>query len=200
MRPTITDDVITLRSPVLANMTDDEFFDFCQLNADLRIERTAHHEILLMSPTGSRSGQRNARLTGQLYAWFSTHPQLGEVFDSNTGFTLPDGSVLSPDASWVSAGQWNVLTEAQQDKFAPVCPEFVVELKSATDSLKTLQVKMLDWLRNGAQLAWLLNPETETAYIYRAGQPEPEVVQGFERELSGETVLPGFQLRLAELR
>jgi Uma2 family endonuclease len=200
MRPTITEDVITLRSPVLANMSDDEFFDFCQLNADLRIERTAHHEILLMSPTGSRSGKRNARLTGQLYAWFSTHEELGEVFDSNTGFTLPDGSVLSPDASWVSADKWNALTPAQQDKFAPVCPEFVVELKSSTDSLKTLQAKMLDYLRNGAQLAWLLNPETETAYLYRPGQPAPEIVQGFDNELSGEVVLPGFRLRLAELR
>ncbi|GGG51384.1 Uma2 family endonuclease [Hymenobacter glacieicola] len=200
MRPTITEDVITLRSPVLANMSDDEFFDFCQLNSDLRIERTANHEILLMSSTGSRSGKRNARLTGQLYSWYAQHSQQGEVFDSNTGFTLPDGSVLSPDASWVSAAKWNALTTEQQDKFAPVCPEFVVELKSATDSLKTLQAKMLDWLRNGAQLAWFIVPETETAYLYRPGQPEPEVVQGFEKELSGEAVLPGFQLRLVELR
>ncbi|WP_197062896.1 Uma2 family endonuclease [Hymenobacter sp. APR13] len=200
MRPTITEDVITLRSPVLANMSDDEFFDFCQLNADLRIERTAHHEILLMSPTGSRSGKRNARLTGQLYAWFSTHGELGEVINSNTGFTLLDGSVLSPDASWVSAAKWNALTPAQQDKFAPVCPEFVVELKSDTDSLRTLQAKMLEYLRNGVQLAWLLNPETETAYLYRPNQPEPETVQGFDNELSGEAVLPGLRLRLSELR
>ncbi|MBB4602102.1 Uma2 family endonuclease [Hymenobacter luteus] len=106
--------------------------------------------------------------------------------------------MLSPDASWVSAAKWNALTPEQQDKFAPVCPEFVLELKSATDSLKTLQAKMLDWLRNGAQLAWLLVPETETAYLYRPGQPE--TVQGFDNELSGETVLPGFRLRLAELR
>jgi Uma2 family endonuclease len=200
MRPTITEDVITLRSPVLANMSDDEFFDFCQLNADLRIERTAAHEILLMSPTGSRSGKRNARLTFQLGKWCEQHPELGEYFDSNTGFTLPDGSVLSPDASWVSAAKWNALTPAQQDKFAPVCPEFVVELKSATDSLKTLQAKMLDYLRNGVQLAWLLNPETETAYLYRPTHPEPETVQGFDNELAGEPVLPGFRLRLAELR
>ncbi|UPL50811.1 Uma2 family endonuclease [Hymenobacter sublimis] len=200
MRPTITEDVITLRSPVLANMSDDEFFDFCQLNSDLRIERTANHEILLMSPTGSRSGKRNARLTGQLYSWYAQHSQQGEVFDSNTGFTLPDGSVLSPDASWVSAAKWNALTTEQQDKFAPVCPEFVVELKSSSDSTKTLQAKMLDWLRNGAQLAWLIVPETETAYLYRPGQPEPELVQGFEKEISGEAVLPGFRLRLAELR
>ncbi|QDA62650.1 Uma2 family endonuclease [Hymenobacter jejuensis] len=180
-------------------MSDDEFFDFCQLNSDLRIERTANREILIMSPTGSRSGKRNARLNGQLYTWFIT-AKTGEIFDSNTGFTLPDGSMLSPDASWVSAAKWNALTTEQQDKFAPVCPEFVVELKSASDSIKTLQAKMLDWLRNGAQLAWLLVPETETAFIYRLGQPEPEVVQGFDNELTGENILPGFRLRLAELR
>lgn len=191
---------ILLGGSYLERMTDDEFFDFCQQHPNLRIERTANHEIIIMSPTGSRSGKLNARLNGQLYNWFSSYPQLGEVFDSNTGFTLPDGSVLSPDASWVSASKWNALTVEQQDKFAPVCPEFVVELKSATDSTKTLQAKMLDWLRNGAQLAWLIVPETETAYIYRPGQPEPEVVQGFNNELSGEAVLPGFQLRLVELR
>lgn len=200
MRTSLESGGILLGGSYLGRMTDDEFFDFCQQHPDLRIERTAHHEILLMSPTGSRSGKRNARLTFQLGKWCEQHPELGEYFDSNTGFTLPDSSVLSPDASWVSAAKWNALTPEQQDKFAPVCPEFVVELKSATDSLKTLQAKMLDWLRNGAQLAWLLNPETETAYLYRLGQPEPETVQGFDNELSGETVLPGFRLRLAELR
>ncbi|MBO3269591.1 Uma2 family endonuclease [Hymenobacter defluvii] len=200
MLPLFSEHSLVLRGPYLEKMTDAEFFDFCQQHPELRIERTANHEIVLMSPTGSRSGKRNARLNGQLYNWFIDHTELGEVFDSNTGFTLPDGSVLSPDASWVSAAKWNALTTEQQDKFAPVCPEFVVELKSATDSTKTLQAKMLDWLRNGAQLAWLLVPETETAYLYRPGQPEPEVVQGFDQELSGEAVLPGFRLRLTELR
>ncbi|UOQ77122.1 Uma2 family endonuclease [Hymenobacter sp. 5516J-16] len=200
MRTSFESGGILLGGSYLGRMTDDEFFDFCQQHPDLRIERTANHEILLMSPTGSRSGKRNFRLNFQLGKWWEQHQQLGEAFDSNTGFTLPDGSVLSPDASWVSAAKWNALTLEQQDKFAPVCPEFVVELKSSSDSTKTLQAKMLDWLRNGAQLAWLIVPETETAYLYRPGQPEPEVVQGFEKELSGEAVLPGFRLRLAELR
>lgn len=191
---------ILLGGSYLERMTDDEFFDFCQQHPNLRIERTANHEIVIMSPTGSRSGKRNFRLNLQLGKWWEQHQSLGEAFDSNTGFTLPDGSVLSPDASWVSAAKWNALTTEQQDKFAPVCPEFVVELKSATDSTKTLQAKMLDWLRNGAQLAWLIVPETETAYIYRPGQAEPELVQGFENELSGEAVLLGFRLRLGELR
>lgn len=198
--PTVFDNgPIILGGPYLERMTDDEFFTFCQQHPELRVERTAHHEIVLMSPTGSRSGKRNARLNLQLGKWWEQQSHLGEIFDSNTGFTLPDGSVLSPDASWVSAAKWNALTQEQQDKFAPVCPEFVVELQSASDSTKVLQAKMLDWLRNGAQLAWLLVPESETAYLYRPGQPEPEVVQGFDKELSGETVLPGFRLRLAEL-
>lgn len=200
MLPSFSEHSLVLRGPYLEKMTDEEFFDFCQQHPELRIERTANHEIVLMSPTGSRSGKRNAHLNGQLYMWWTRHRALGEVFDSNSGFTLPDGSVLSPDASWVSAAKWNALTTEQQDKFAPVCPEFVVELESATDSTKTLQAKMLDWLRNGAQLAWLIVPETETAYLYRPDRPEPAVVQGFDHELSGETVLPGFRLRLAELR
>lgn len=191
---------ILLGGSYLERMTDNEFFAFCQQHPELRIERTANHEIVIMSPTGSRSGKRNAQLIFQLGKWCEQHQDLGEYFDSNTGFTLPDGSVLSPDASWVSAAKWNALTTDQQDKFAPVCPEFVVELKSATDSTKTLQAKMQNWLSNGAQLAWLFVPETETTYIYRPGQPEPEVVQSFENELSGEAVLPGFRLRLAELQ
>ncbi|SET42112.1 Uma2 family endonuclease [Hymenobacter actinosclerus] len=191
---------VLLSGPNLVAMTDEEFFDFCQQNADLRIERTANHEIIIMSPTGSRSGKRNSRLNGQLYMWWAQHANLGETFDSSTGFTLPDGAVLSPDASWVSAAKWNALTAEQQEIFAPVCPEFIIELKSAKDSLKVLQRKMQQWLRAGVQLAWLIVPQKETVYIYRAGQPEPEIVQGFEQELSGETVLPGFRLRLAELR
>ncbi|GAB3825799.1 Uma2 family endonuclease [Hymenobacter jeollabukensis] len=200
MRNSFDSGGILLGGSYLERMTDDEFFDFCQQHPELRIERTANHEILLMSPTGSRSGKRNARLIFQLGKWCEQHPALGEYFDSNTGFRLPDSSILSPDASWVSAAKWNALTPEQQDKFAPLCPELVVELKSNTDSLKALQAKMHDWLRNGAQLAWLLDPETETAYLYRPGQPEPETVQGFDNELSGETVLRGFRLRLSELR
>ncbi|OON70008.1 Uma2 family endonuclease [Hymenobacter sp. CRA2] len=200
MRNSLESGGILLGGSYLERMSDDEFFDFCQQHPDLRIERTAHHEILLMSPTGSRSGKRNFRLNFQLGKWWEHHQELGEAFDSNTGFRLPDTSILSPDASWVSADKWNALTPEQQDKFAPLCPEFVVELKSNTDSIKALQAKMHDWLRNGARLAWLLDPDTETAFIYRPGQPEPETVQGFDNELSGEAVLPGFRLRLSELR
>ncbi|HLK97497.1 MAG TPA: Uma2 family endonuclease, partial [Hymenobacter sp.] len=123
---------VLLRGPYLEKMSDEEFFDFCQHHPELRIERTANHEILIMSPTGSRSSKRNSRLNGQLYIWWSQHKELGEIFDSNGGFNLPDGSMRAPDAAWVSALQWYALTAKQQEQFAPVCPEFVVELKSAT--------------------------------------------------------------------
>lgn len=190
---------VLLSGPNLVAMTDEEFFEFCRQNPDLRIERTAHYEILLMPPTGSISSQRNADITFQLSHWNRQY-RLGRVFDSNGGFRLPDGSMKAPDAAWLSNGRWDALTLTQQKQFAPVCPEFILELAFETDSIAGLQIKMLDWLRNGAQLAWLIDPETEIAYIYRAGQPEPEVVRGFDQELSGETVLPEFRLRLAELR
>jgi len=199
MRPTITEDVITLRSPVLAGMTDDEFFDFCRLNTTVHIERTAEQEILLMSPAGFESSSVSGEVYFQLSAW-NKQSRLGKVGESSAGYILPDSSVLSPDASWFSLPQWEQVDKEQRRKFLPLCPELVVEVKSPSDRLKTLQAKMLDWLRNGAQLAWLLVPETETAYLYRPGQPEPEVMQGFDHELSGEAVLPGFRLRLAELR
>ncbi|MBC6608016.1 Uma2 family endonuclease [Hymenobacter sp. BT188] len=189
---------ILLGGSYLERMSDDEFFDFCQQHPDLRIERTANHEIIIMSPTGSLSSQRNAEINFQLSLW-NRERRLGRVFDSNGGFRLPDGSMRAPDAAWLANARWNALTLEQQKKFAPLCPEFVLELASETDSVTDLQAKMLDWLSNGAQLAWLIVPETETAYIYRPGQPEPEVVQGFDNELSGEAVLPGFRLRLAEL-
>ncbi|TGE24499.1 Uma2 family endonuclease [Hymenobacter aquaticus] len=190
---------LTLSGPSLAQMTDDEFFDFCRQHPDLHIERTPQLTIVIMSPTGSLSSQRNAEINFQLSLW-NRQQRLGRVFDSNGGFRLPDGSMRAPDAAWLTNARWDALTLEQQKKFAPLCPEFVLELASETDSIADLQAKMRDWLRNGAQLAWLVVPDTETAYIYRPGQPEPEVVQGFDNELSGETVLPGFQLRLAELR
>ncbi|WP_324670752.1 Uma2 family endonuclease [Hymenobacter sp. GOD-10R] len=199
MRPSFSEHSLVLRGPYLGKMTDDEFFDFCQQHPELRIERTANHEILIMSPTGSRSGKRNFELLVELGIWHKANP-LGEAFDSSTGFTLPDGSVKSPDASWVAAEKWSSLTLEQQSRYAPLCPDFIVELASESDEVSSLQQKMLDWQRNGARLAWLIVPKTETAYIYRAGQLEPEVVQGFDQELSGEEVLQVFRLRLAELR
>ena len=200
MNPLFADEPLVLSDPYLGRMTDDEFFNFCQQHPKWRIERNAQHDILIMAPTFTLTGKRNARLTGQLYAWWEQHQELGEIFDSNTGYILPNGAMRSPDASWVSAAQWNALTEEQQEKFAPVCPPFVVELKSKSDSLKTLLAKMEEYRRNGAELGWLLVPNTETAYIFRGGQDGYETVTGFDRELSGEEVLSGFVLDLRKLK
>ena len=189
-------DTITLKG--LEQMTDDEFFHFCQQNRDLRIERTCNGEVILMSPTGSRTGLLNSEINRQLGNWNAEH-QLGYVFDSSTGFTLPSGAERSPDASWVSREKWEALSPEEQGKFAPVCPEFVIELKSPTDLLQTLQDKMDVWISNGCQLAWLIHPELETVFIYRADGSRDEL-HGFGRRVLGEEVLPGFELELSALR
>lgn len=186
----------------LEGMSDAELAAFCRENPALRIERDTNGQLLLMPPTHSDSGRINARINLEIGLWWRQSPRSGEFFDSNTGFTLPDGSMRSPDASWVSAEKWNALTDDQrQNQFAPVCPEFVIELKSGSDVLPDLQRKMTDvWLANGTQLAFLLDAKAEISYIYRAGQPEPETVVGFDQELSGEPVLPGFRLDLRLIR
>ena len=193
-------EALILRGPYPERLTEDEFLRFCEQNEPLRIERTANHEIIIMPAAGSRTGKRNARLTTELGKWWEKHQDLGEVFDSNAGFRLPSGAMRSPDASWVSARQWQRLTEKEQDGFAPVCPEFVVELKSLTDSLPTLLEKLEEYRQNGALLGWLLVPETGASYVFRAGEAGYETVVGFDRELSGEAVLPGFLLDLRMLK
>ena len=182
----------------LEGMTDDEFFRFCQDNPDLRLERNRHGEIIIMSPSGTRSGNRSGRIFGALYVWNENH-LLGEVFDSSTGFRLPDGSVLSPDAAWVPRADWEALSREEQEKFAPICPAFLVELKSPSDSLRALQEKMEAWIDNGARLAWLIDPGEERVYIYRADGSREEI-DGFDGAASGEDVLPGFTLELDALR
>ena len=182
----------------LEGMTDDEFFRFCQDNPDLRLERNSHGEIVITSPTGTLSGNRSGRIFGALYVWNEEY-RLGEVFDSSTGFRLPDGSVLSPDAAWVPRATWEALSREEQEKFAPVCPAFLVELKSPSDSLRALQEKMLVWIENGTRLAWLIDPGEERAHIYRA-DGRRDVIDGFDNAASGEDVLPDFKLELGALR
>lgn len=200
MNPFALDEPLILRDPYLGRMSDDEFFNFCQSNRKWRIERNAEHDILLMAPTFTITGRRNARLLAQLGAWWNEHPEAGEIYDSNAGFTLSNGAVRAPDASWVSTAQWAALTPEQQEKFAAVCPEFVVELRSKTDSLKVLLAKMEEYRQNGARLGWLLSCDDEKAYIFRAGHEDYEMLAGFDRELSGEDVLPGLQVDLRKLR
>lgn len=187
-----------LRGPFVAGFSDDEFFRFCQENELARIERTANHEIIIMPPAGFESSYSSGQAFGSLLIWNRQHRQ-GRVLESSVGYLLPDGAVLSPDASWVSPERLATVTPAQLQKFPPLCPDFVIEVKSPSDRLSTLQAKMEQWLNNGVLLGFLIDTETETAYVYRPGQPM-QTVPGFGNELSGEPVLPGFRLDLRELK
>jgi Uma2 family endonuclease len=177
-------------------LTDEQFFQLCQDNRDLKFERTTNGHLIIMPPTGGATGYRNADLTAQLYAW-NRQTKLGKVFDSSTGFKLPNGADRSPNAAWVRLEHWNALTPEQQEKFLPLCPDFVVELMSPSDALKTTQAKMQEYIDNGAQLGWLIDRQTQQVEIYRLGHAV-EVVRS-PQTLSGEDVLPGLILDLAEI-
>lgn len=180
--------------PRSQEMTEREFFEFCQQHQELRIERNATGELEMMSGAGSETGNRNALLITFLTLW-ALHDGTGLSFDSSTGFKLPNGADRSPDAAWLKRSRWDALTKEEQTRFAPVCPDFVVELRSPNDSLKKLQAKMEEYLANGAQLGWLIDREHKHIYIYRPQQP----VECLDNpaNLSGETILPGFTLDLA---
>jgi len=177
-------------------MTDEEFYDFCQANPGLRIERTAEGEIVIMSPTGAETSNRNVELCSQLQAWCKRDGR-GKAFDSNAEYLLPNGAARSPDASWVHRSRLAGLTQEQKRKFPPLCPDFVVELTSPSDRLPKVQKKMREWMDNGAQLGWLLDADNRTAYLYRPGR-EPERLAAPER-LAGEGPVDGFVLELAEI-
>jgi Uma2 family endonuclease len=178
------------------DLTDEQFFQLCQNNRDLRFERTATGELIIMPPTGSETGDRNADLTYQLRAW-SRQNKLGKSFDSSTGFKLPNAAERSPDASWVKMERWNALSVAEIERFAPMCPDFVVELMSPSDSLEKTRAKMREYMDNGARLGWLINRQQQQVEIYRPNR-EVEILPS-PQTLSGEDVLPGFVLDLAEI-
>jgi Uma2 family endonuclease len=174
-------------------MTDEEFFEFCQLNAEWRIERTAEGELIIMPPAGSESGKQNLSLGVAFGIWAETDGT-GVGFDSSAGFTLPNGAVRSPDLAWVRHSRWEALTAEERRRFAPICPEFVVELRSPSDSLTDLKEKMAEYLANGAQLGWLIDPEERKVYLYRPGA---EVVcLENPTQVAGDSLLPGFVLDL----
>lgn len=181
--------------PVIT-MDDEQFFQFCQLNRDLRIERTATGKVILMSPAGGETGSRNASLTAALYTWAKRNKR-GVAFDSSTGFILPNGAIRSPDGAWVLRERLTGLTPRQKRKFLPLCPDFVIELRSPTDEVADLQAKMVEYIANGAQLGWLLIPETQDVYIYRPDTP-PEHLQN-PAQINGEPVAPGCVLELADI-
>jgi Uma2 family endonuclease len=174
-------------------MTEEEFFAFCQLNPEWRIERTAEGELILMPPTGGETGNRNSALTALLWIWAEADAT-GLTFDSSTGFTLSNGAKRSPDAAWVRRSRWETLTPEQRREFPPLCPDFVVELLSPSDDLEALKQKLEEYIANGAQLGWLLDPEERKVYIYRPS--EVVVCLNDPKEVAGEPLLPGFVLDL----
>ena len=186
-------ETITLELNPVIELTDEQFFQLCQQNSDLRFERTASGELIIMPPTGGETSNRNADLTYQLQAW-NRENKLGVVFDSSGGFKLPNGADRSPDASWIKRERWENLTPEKRQKFLPLCPDFVVELRSPSDSLKKLQEKMQEYMANNARLGWLIDPGNQRVEIYRQGQTV-ESLQS-PATLSGEEVLPGFVLDL----
>ena len=189
---------LLLRGAPVTGFTDEEFYQFCQNNPTLHIERTATHEVVIMPPAGFESSASSGDTYFHLKTWSRSYRQ-GRTLDSSAGYSLPDGSVLSPDASWVSPERLAQVSAAELRGFPRLCPDFIIEVKSPSDRPNVLQAKMEQWLRNGVRLAFLIDTETETATIYRPHQA-PETVQGFDHDLSGEPVLPGFVLSLRELR
>ncbi|MCX6046343.1 MAG: Uma2 family endonuclease [Chloroflexi bacterium] len=180
----------------LPMMTDEEFFLFCQANRDLRIERTASGEIIMMAPVGGETGRRNANLVTDLTIWARANKQ-GVVFDSSTGFDLPSGAMRSPDAAWVRRDRLAQLTADQKRKFLPLCPDFIIELRSSSDVLRTAQDKMGEWIANGVQLGWLIDPTERNVYIYRPDYAVEQLQN--QMTISGEPVLPGFVLELSTI-
>ncbi|MCU0541791.1 MAG: Uma2 family endonuclease [Oscillatoriaceae cyanobacterium Prado104] len=176
------------------NISHQDFEKLAAVNRDIRLERTSAGELIVNPPTGWETGKRNVSISGELYIWWRSAGQPGEVFDSSTAFTLPNGAIRSPDASWVSQSKWDSLTDVQQQTFANICPDFVVELRSKSDNLKPLQEKMQEYLDNGAKLGWLINPKQRQVEVYRSHQ-KVEILQN-PQTVSGEGVLVGFVLQL----
>jgi Uma2 family endonuclease len=177
-------------------MTDDELLRFCAANDGLRVEREANGEILVMTPAGSKTSKMNMRIGRLLDEWAEADGR-GVAFDSNGGFTLPDGSMRAADAAWVELTKWNALSAKDQARFAPLCPDFVIELRSPSDSLPELKEKMSQWIANGAQLAWLIDPIEQAVSVYRPGE-SPEV-HHHPTSVQGSGVMGGFELVMARI-
>jgi Uma2 family endonuclease len=186
-------DSLTISLDSVIEMSDEQFFQLCQKNRDLRFERSSKGDITIMAPAGSDTGMYNSSFNGYLWSW-NQRKKLGFTFDSSTGFTLPNGAMRSPDAAWILKERWEALTPEQRSRFAPICPDFVMELMSPSDSLKVTQAKMQEYQDNGARLGWLINRKVREVEIYRIGQPV-EVLYS-PTILSGENILPEFILNL----
>lgn len=195
---------LVLNLDSIIHLTDEQFYQLCQVNQDVRFERTAKGELIVMPPTGGETGRRNLKLSQYLGSWADTDGS-GVAFDSSTGFKLPNGADRSPDAAWVKLERWEALTPEQRQKFPPLAPDFVVELRSASVrvacpqdlDLKPLQAKMQEYIDNGTRLGWLIDPANQCVEVYRLGQ-DVEMIQS-PTSLSGEDVLSGFILDLRQI-
>lgn len=184
---------LILKIPATASLSSAQFYDLCRANPEWALERTAQGDLVIMPPTGGETGARNAKLLIHLGIW-NEQSQLGVVFDSSTGFHLPNGADRAPDVAWVHRDRWAALTPEQREKFPPLAPDFVIELMSLSDRLPDAQTKMQEYIENGVQLAWLLNRKDQQVEVYRPSSP-PDILTA-PSQLSGESILPGFVLSL----
>jgi len=193
-------ETLTLNVPPTVGLTDEQFYQLCVANKEWRLELTAEGELIIMPPTGGESGIRNADLTTDLNLW-NRQTRLGKVFDSSTEFRLPSGSKRSPDVSWVIRARWEALSPEQRKRFPPLSPDFVIELRSETDSLEKFRSKMREYRDNGVRLGWLIDPQTPLVEIYRHSQDVETINFSFDEPptISGEDVLPGFVLNLTPI-
>ena len=187
---------ITIDLNSIIKLNEAQFYELCQANPDVKFERNVEGELIIMSPTGGITGRYNADIITDLNIW-NRQKKLGIVFDSSTGFKLPSGANRSPDAAWIPLQKWNKLSLRQQEKFVPLCPDFVIELRSSSDQLETLQEKMNEYKNNGTLLAWLINRQDKQVEIYRQGQTKKILNQ--PNYLSGENILPDFVLNLESI-
>ncbi|NJN23079.1 MAG: Uma2 family endonuclease [Leptolyngbya sp. RL_3_1] len=186
--------LLRLPSELALQVTRDQFAALAAANQELKLELTATGDLIVNPPTGGETGKRNAKLITQLGVWGEANERLGEYFDSSTGFELPNDANRSPDMSWVRRDRWEALTVEQRAGFVPLCPDFVVELRSKTDGLQALRAKLQEYIDNGAQLGWLIDPQNQRVEVYRLGQAI-EILEN-PSTLSGEAVLPGFTLTM----
>lgn len=189
---------LPLYLPDKEEMSNEEFFEFCVANKHLRIERDEQNQILIMAPAGGESGRKHIKIATALEIW-NTKTSSGVVFDSSAGFNLPDGSMRSPDAAWIKKEKWDSLSLKEKSVFLPFAPDFLVEVLSLSDKPATALEKMNKWIQNGTLLGWLIDSKTQVTYIYRANGTIDKV-EGFDKKLSGEDVLPGFEFDLSVLK
>ncbi len=190
---------LTIDLSPIVKLTRTEFVKLCEANPDMKLERTSKGELIVMSPTGGETGNFNSDLNYELSAWNRSlqNKTIGKTFDSSTGFSLPKGSDRSPDAAWISLTKWELLTPEQRKGFLPLCPEFLIELLSPSDSWKQGQAKMEEYIDNGCLLGWLIDPKSKRVAIYRQGNPV-EILNA-PKTLSGENVLPNFVLEIGTM-